>query len=193
MLDWFHIAMRLQHLKQVAGVLSDEDPARGAKAMIITEVERLRWRIWNGKAKDAQISIDRIHALLPSFESEPARKLLRALDAVDRYLRSQSAHLVDYAERHRAGQRVGTALTEGTANFLVNRRMANHSRCVGPGAGPICCSRSAAPFTTAHSAPVSGKNSSQPTTNTRPGRWPPDPQLRDGPAAAHSAVLDTVP
>src|SRR4051795_11391338 len=61
MLDWFHIAMRLQHLKQVAGVLSDEDPARGAaKAMIITEVERLRWRIWNGKAKDAQISIDQI-------------------------------------------------------------------------------------------------------------------------------------
>ena len=61
---------------------------------------------------------------MPSFESEPARKLRRALDAVDRYLRSQSAHLVDYAERHRAGQRVGTALTEGTANFLVNRRMA---------------------------------------------------------------------
>jgi hypothetical protein len=27
------------------------------------------------------------------------------------------------AERHRAGLRVGTALTEGTANFLVNRRM----------------------------------------------------------------------
>ena len=52
------------------------------------------------------------------------RKLRRALDAVDRYLRSQSTHLVDYAERHRAGQRVGTALTEGTANFLVNRRMA---------------------------------------------------------------------
>src|SRR3954465_9810272 len=125
MLDWFHIAMRLQHLKQVAGVLSDEDPARGvAKAMIITEVERLRWRIWNGKAKDAQISIDRIHALLPSFESEPARKLRRALHAGDPYLRPQSAHLVDYAERHRAGQRVGTALTEGTANFLVNRRMA---------------------------------------------------------------------
>src|SRR3954466_2668222 len=69
MLDWFHIAMRLQHLKQVAGVLSDEDPARGAaKAMIITEVERLRWRIWNGKAKDAQISIDRIHALMPQFQ-----------------------------------------------------------------------------------------------------------------------------
>src|SRR3954449_6300942 len=31
---------------------------------------------------------------------------------------------VNYGERHRAGRRVGTALTEGTANFLVNRRMA---------------------------------------------------------------------
>src|SRR3954462_7217699 len=92
--------------------------------MIITQVERLRWRIWNGKAKDAQISIDRIHALLPSFESAPARKLRQALDAVGRYLRFQSAPLVDYAERHRAGLRVGTSLTEGTANFLVNRRIA---------------------------------------------------------------------
>src|SRR3954464_5786959 len=46
MLDWFHIAMRLQHLKQVAGVLSYEDLAQGAgKAMMTTEAERLRWRI----------------------------------------------------------------------------------------------------------------------------------------------------
>jgi hypothetical protein len=31
--------------------------------------------------------------------------------------------LVNYAERYRAGLRVGTSITEGTANFLVNRRM----------------------------------------------------------------------
>src|SRR3954449_2935640 len=124
-LDWFHLSMRLQRAKQAArGLPADGSDRVQARATIAAEVERLRWRTWNGKPKDAQISIDRIHALLPSFESEPARKLRRALDAVDRYLRSQSAHLVDYAERHRAGQRVGTALTEGTANFLVNRRMA---------------------------------------------------------------------
>jgi hypothetical protein len=49
--------------------------------------------------------------------------LWTALHALDGYLTGQSAHLVDYAERYRAGLRVGTALTEGTANFLVNRRM----------------------------------------------------------------------
>jgi len=46
MLDWFHVAMRLQHLKQIAGALPTDDPARGAaKAVIVEEVERLHWRI----------------------------------------------------------------------------------------------------------------------------------------------------
>lgn len=60
-LDWFHIAMRLQHAKQAAGSLSIDEPDRvHAKAVIVAEVERLRWRIWNGKASDARLSIDRI-------------------------------------------------------------------------------------------------------------------------------------
>jgi hypothetical protein len=45
------------------------------------------------------------------------------LHALDGYLTGQNEWLVNYAERHRAGLRVGTAITEGTANFLVNRRM----------------------------------------------------------------------
>jgi len=53
----------------------------------------------------------------------PSRKLWTALHALDGYLTGQSDWLVNYAERHRAGLRVGTTITEGTANFLVNRRM----------------------------------------------------------------------
>jgi hypothetical protein len=67
-LDWFHIAMRLQHLEQITGGLSADDPERvAAKAVIVGEVERLHWRLWNGKAKDAQISIDRIRAVMHHF------------------------------------------------------------------------------------------------------------------------------
>jgi hypothetical protein len=59
-LDWFHIAMRLQHTKLAAANLSIDDPGRvTAKAVVVAEVERLRWRIWNGKAKNAQRSINR--------------------------------------------------------------------------------------------------------------------------------------
>ena len=125
--------MRLQHLTQIAGNLSSDNPERtAAKAVIVEEVERLRWRLWNGTAKDGGISIDRIRAVMHHFQGEadgrrsvaPSSKLWAALRALNDYLTGQSDWLVNYAERHRAGQRVGTALTEGTANFLVNRRMA---------------------------------------------------------------------
>ena len=89
------------------------------------------WRLWNGNAKDAQISIERIRKVMHAFQGEPAgrrsgapsRKLWSALLALDGYLVGQSDWTVNYAERHHAGLRVGTAITEGTANFLVNRRM----------------------------------------------------------------------
>jgi hypothetical protein len=131
-LDWFHIGMRLQHLKQVANGLSCDDPSRAAaKVVIVAEVERLHWRLWNGKAANARISIDRIRAVMHHFKGEPgtrksiapSRKLWTALHALDGYLTGQRDWLINYAERHRAGLRVGTAITEGTANFLVNRRM----------------------------------------------------------------------
>jgi hypothetical protein len=131
-LDWFHIAMRLQHTKLAAANLSTDDADRVmAKATIVAEVERLHWRIWNGKAKNAQRSINRIRKVMHVFRGEnsksakgvASRKLWRALHAVDKYLRGQAAWLVNYAKRYRAGERVGTSITEGTANFLVNRRM----------------------------------------------------------------------
>jgi hypothetical protein len=111
-LDWFHIGMRLQHLEQIAGGLSADDPGRAAaKAMIVEEVDRLHWRLWNGKAKDARISIDRIRTVMHHFRGEqgqrksiaPARKLWTALHALDGYLTGQSDWLVNYAERYRAG------------------------------------------------------------------------------------------
>ena len=50
-------------------------------------------------------------------------KLWRALHEVDNYLTGQSAWLINYAKRYRAGLPVGTSITEGTANFLVNRQI----------------------------------------------------------------------
>jgi hypothetical protein len=131
-LDWFHIAMRLHHSKQIASALSADHPARvAAKAAIVEEAERLRWRIWAGKARNAQRSIDRIRKVIHVFRGElshrttgvPSRKLWHAMHEVDNYLRSQSSGLVNYAKRYRGGLRVGTSVTEGTANFLVDRRM----------------------------------------------------------------------
>jgi hypothetical protein len=98
-LDWFHVAMRLQHLTQIAGGLSSDGPERAAaKAVIVEEVERLRWRLWNGKATDAKVSINRIRAVMHHFRGKPgsrrsiapSRKLWTALQALDGYLVGQS-------------------------------------------------------------------------------------------------------
>jgi hypothetical protein len=82
------------------------------------------------KVKDARITLERIRQVMPVFQGDgdqkgnpSSRRLWTALREIDRYLTSQSAWLINYAERHRAGLRVGTSLTEGTTNFLVNRRM----------------------------------------------------------------------
>ena len=87
--------------------------------------------MWHGKAKDAKVSIERIRAVMHHSRGEPggrrsiapSRKLWTALQVLNGYLVGQSDRLVHCGERHRAGLRVGMALTEGTANFLVNRRM----------------------------------------------------------------------
>ena len=92
--------MRLQHAKQAARGLSIDEPGREqAKAAIIEEVERLRWRIWNGKAKNARLSIDRIRKVMHVFKGEhsqgakgvASRKLWHALHEADQYLSGQGA------------------------------------------------------------------------------------------------------
>jgi hypothetical protein len=128
--------MRLQHLKQIAGGLSCDNPSRAAaKAVIVAEVERLHWRLWIGKATNARINIESIHADMHQFNGESgmgtsiaaSRTLWTASHALDGYPTGQSEWLIGYAERHRAMLPVGTAITKGTANLLVNRRM-NKSR-----------------------------------------------------------------
>jgi hypothetical protein len=130
--DWFHIAMRLQHAKQAPSGLSTDTTGRmQAKAVIVPEVDACTGG--SGTARPGMlgahssasakscVSSGRSHRTPPAVPS--SRKLWRALREVDTYLRGQSKRLVNYAKRYRAGLRVGTSVTEGTANFLVNRRM----------------------------------------------------------------------
>jgi hypothetical protein len=126
---------------------------------------------------------------MPVFQGEqggrkrdPAwHRLWTALREIDRYLSSQSAWLVNDAERHRAGLRVGTSLTEATANFLVNRRMnkAQQMRWSRRGADLLLQVR----YATTNSV-LASASSSKPVP--APKRlWLPDPHSVDGPASGH--------
>jgi hypothetical protein len=43
-----------------------------AKAVIVEAVERLHWRLWNGKVRGAKISVDRVRAVMHPFRGEPS-------------------------------------------------------------------------------------------------------------------------
>ena len=103
-IDWIHIGMRLHRLEQIVGTLATSDAARvRAKAVIVTEVERLHWWIWNGKTKDGQKSIARVPTIIHHFWAEPdsrksiapSGKLWTALHALDGNLSGQTAWLVN--------------------------------------------------------------------------------------------------
>ena len=57
------------------------------------------------------------------------------MHALDGYLTGQSGWLIKHAERHRAGLRFGTAITEGTTSFLLNRRMNKSQQTLWPRRG----------------------------------------------------------
>jgi len=57
--------------------------------------------------------------------SAPSSKLWKALHALELYLTGQSDWMENYAERHRAGLRVGTAITDG-ARLIQLRRATGH-------------------------------------------------------------------
>lgn len=49
-LDWFHLAMRVQHVAQAAKSWPDAtEPDRQAGARLAETVERIRWRLWHGQ------------------------------------------------------------------------------------------------------------------------------------------------
>jgi hypothetical protein len=124
--------MRLQHVTQAVQGLPTRDAAQvKAKELIAEETERLRWRLWHDKVTNAEATIDRIRTVMRAYRGEqhrrgklPAsRQLWGALSAFNKYVASQSAWLANYGERYRRGLRVGTVMSEGAANYLVNRRM----------------------------------------------------------------------
>ena len=70
--------MRLQHAEKTASTLPTDTPEReNARAVIVAEVDRLHWRIWNGKAKDAKVILECIRAVISRANRAAERGIRR--------------------------------------------------------------------------------------------------------------------
>ena len=148
-LDWFHIAMRLQHMKQcAAGLQCFVKTHRDAKITIKEELEKLHWRLWNGQTDSVGKSIATLSSSIRRFryymkqhqkQRGTHRKLWVMLVELKRYIRNNETRVVNYNKRQRAGQPVSTALVESSVNSLINMRMnkKRQMRWSAPGANKL--------------------------------------------------------
>lgn len=132
-LDWAHLARRVQATKTTAkGLKALTEREYRARPAIHRLLDSVHWRLWNGQVNRARNALLQIERRLDAFDARrqrpgrtvlPARRLRTALAKLRDYVNSQSAYLVNYAGRQRAGQPIGTSPVESLANALVNRRM----------------------------------------------------------------------
>ncbi len=120
-LDWFHITMKLTVMRQIA---------KGAKngefvEQMTANLDRIKWRLWHGhvdRALDAIAwTVDDCHAT--EGDSKIRRKLIRALDEFDVYVRNNQSFIPNYADRHRYGEPISTSFVESAVNEVVSKRM----------------------------------------------------------------------
>jgi hypothetical protein len=124
-LDWFHLAMRLQHVAQTAKswpCTSDTDRQDGAALAECTE--HIRWRLWHGHVERALDLLGEMLRWLEAKPDEPAAcRLLEHLRDLEVYIVNQSASLIDYGTAWRAAKPISSAPSEGAVQRLLHRRM----------------------------------------------------------------------
>jgi hypothetical protein len=129
-LDWFHFAMRVQHVAQAATSWPNTtETDRNAGDRLTETIERIRWRLWHGQVKRAlDLIAETVAAMnVAAGDKSPiaaaARKVARLLGDLETYVSGQSDIIIDYAPTRRREEPISTAITESTVQWLLHRRM----------------------------------------------------------------------
>ncbi len=126
-IDWFHIAMKIQPMQQIADhIVRSRTRPFAILPTIGRDIRAEKWRLWHGRVDRAIRDLERLLAKLQGSRqvSEFSIARLHSLGVqLLTYIRSNRGAIVDYGKRHRAGLRVATTLAESAVNSLVGKRM----------------------------------------------------------------------
>ncbi|RZL93946.1 MAG: hypothetical protein EOP82_06155 [Variovorax sp.] len=126
-LDWFHVAMRIEQLLQTARGLQGPE-----KEELLKDIERVKWFLWHGNVFRADDTLNKLlediadvreyqrQAGLPS--SVVLKKLDRALDEFATYVDNNAGAIVNCGERYRCGERISTGFVESAVNQVIAKR-----------------------------------------------------------------------
>jgi hypothetical protein len=129
-LDWFHLAMRIQHVAQtVKGWPDNRNEDRQDGARFADAVEHVRWRLWHGQVQRALdligntvAALDAV-AALASPAGATAGKVVKLLRDLETYVAGQAELIIDYAAARHDAEPISTAPTESTVQWLLHRRI----------------------------------------------------------------------
>ncbi len=128
-LDWFHIAMRYEHLLQTLRGLPEQDEIN--KAVLLEAAEHSKWLIWHGKSDKA---IQRLQTLEQICTLNQLNKPLKTLAILINYLQVNQIRLIHYAEQHRLGLPMSSSQAESAVSTVIAERMRWRMRWSGKGA-----------------------------------------------------------
>lgn len=125
-LDWFHIAMRFEHVLNAAVGLGAGTVDAYLGEIARHNIERAKWRLWHGRWKGCLIKLAEVcrWTEVKSFrEIDGITVLRRHLRDLLAYLEANQCGLVNYGARHRRSEPISTAFVESAINEIVARRM----------------------------------------------------------------------
>jgi hypothetical protein len=126
-IDWFHIAMKIQPMQQIANHLCRSNSDRADVPLTIDRaVTSVKWRLWHGRVDRAIHDLEQLLVSLKQSKREREFSIARlhslSLQLLT-YIRSNRSAVVNYGKRYQAGLRVATTLAESAVNSFVGKRM----------------------------------------------------------------------
>ncbi len=122
LLDWFHVAMRVTVMTQMAKGLEGKE--RTIQAGVLKELECSKWYLWHGNVYEACLSIDNLELILDDEDAltPKRRSMLRALRDFRVYITTNARLIPNYGERWRYGEAIATGFVESTVNQVISKR-----------------------------------------------------------------------
>jgi hypothetical protein len=125
--DWFHIAMKIQPMQQIADhIVRWRDEWTNETVILDEEIRALKWKLWHGQVDRAMQQLEELIADMAMLREQgdvSAGRIWQLGQALLTYVRQNKAAIVDYGARYRSGRRIASSLAESAVDTLVARRM----------------------------------------------------------------------
>src|SRR5215212_3211996 len=125
-LDWWHAAVRFEHVLQAARGLGAGTADTSLAHDAVRNLDRAKWCLWHGRwtgCRRKLAALRRWTRRKPIREVAGIGRLQRHVSDLLGYLERNQGALVPYAARRRRGEPISTAFVESAVNEIVAKRM----------------------------------------------------------------------